>query len=88
MKENNEEKLIYGEKFKKLHFIKDYMYSEKTRYEEGRFVIDQIEKHQPKEEVFKHRKCRTEIDEEVELEQRIMPVKRNPVNIRFLTFID
>ena len=40
MKENNEEKLIYGEKFKKLHFIKDYMYSEKTGYEEGRFVID------------------------------------------------
>jgi hypothetical protein len=32
--------LVYGEKAKKLNFIKDYMTSEGTNYEEGRHIIN------------------------------------------------
>lgn len=48
-----------------MHFIKEYMVSEKTDYEEGRFVIDEIERSRP-EELIQERertKCRTEVDE-------------------------
>ena len=41
--------LYMAKKAKKLHFIKDYMYTEKAGYDIGRHIVDEIGKNTPKE---------------------------------------
>ena len=54
---------MYGEKAKKLHFMKDYMNEEQADYSEAQHIVDEIEKsHMRSKEVDRKRKCKTSMD--------------------------